>query len=148
MDSISPASRNPIATQIEVRVRYVDCDPMKVAHHSVYPVWMEAARGELLRQYGVAYRDLEPRGIFFVVAKMSIRYRLPARYDEVLRIGVWQIPQAKRSAIKVDHAYEIVRDDDLLATASTTLVCIDDRGKPQAIPEGALSQASSTRDCV
>ena len=72
--------------EVEVRVRYCECDPMNVAHHSVYPIWMEIARTELLRQCGAAYRDLEASGIFFVVARLSVRYQKSAHYDDVLRI--------------------------------------------------------------
>jgi len=120
---------------IEVRVRYSDCDPMNVAHHSVYPIWMEIARTELLRHSGVPYSDLEQRGVLFVVAKMSLRYRRPAKYDQVLRVSVWGEPVRT----KIDHQYEIHHQSELLVTAMTTLVCVDRTGKPQAIPEGIFS---------
>ncbi len=122
-------------TQIELRVRYAECDLMNVAHHSVYPVWMEQARTELLRQRGISYRELEAKGVFFVVARMSLRYRRPAVYDDLLRVCV----QAKPSAgVKVEHSYEVYRGDELLTTAETTLVCVDRNGKLQPIPEGTL----------
>ena len=125
-------------TKVEVRVRYTDCDPMGVAHHSVYPVWLEIARTELLREYGVAYGDLEAQGIYFVVARMDLRYRQPARYDDVLRIMVKEVLADKPSRIKVDHQYEVRRENELLATASTTLVCVGQNKKPRAIPHGVL----------
>ena len=124
-------------TSVEFRVRYAECDPMRVAHHAVYPVWMEMARRtERLREHGVAYRDLEERGIFFVVARMSLRYRRPARYDDLLRILVRTLPTA---GVKVEHEYEIYRGEELIATAATTLVCVDRDGKLQPIPAGAVS---------
>jgi acyl-CoA thioester hydrolase len=123
--------------EVEVRVRYSECDPMNVAHHSVYPVWMEIARTELLRQRGVAYRELEARGVYFVVARLGVRYRKPARYDDVLRVIVQGLPSA---GVKVDHEYEIRRGDELIAAAQTTLVCVDREGKLQPIPPGALGE--------
>jgi acyl-CoA thioester hydrolase len=123
--------------EVEVRVRYSECDPMNVAHHSVYPVWMEIARTELLRQRGVAYRELEARGVYFVVARLGVRYRKPARYDDVLRVIVQGLPSA---GVKVDHEYEIRRGDELIAAAQTTLVCVDREGKLQPIPLGALGE--------
>ena len=122
---------------IRVRVRYVECDPMNVAHHSVYPVWLEAARTELLRTQGEAYRDLESAGVYFVVARMSLRYRRPARYDDVLEVQVRARPSA---GVKVEHEYEIRRDHELLATAVTTLVCVDREGKLRPIPEALRVQ--------
>ena len=119
-------------------MRYTDCDPMSVAHHSVYPVWLEIARVELLRLHGVVHRDLESQGIFFVIARMSLKYRRPAKYDDLLWIHVWEVVKKKDQRIKVEHEYEVRRDNELLATASTTLVCVDVDGKPRAIPDGSL----------
>lgn len=130
-------------TQVELRVRYTDCDPMGVAHHSVYPVWMEIARTELLRGLGVAYRDLEEQDILFVVARMSLRYRRPAKYDDLLRILVREVELPTESYVKIDHDYEIRRGQDLLATANTTLVCVDREGRPQRIPQ-AIANSSAT----
>ncbi len=59
-------------------LRYAECDPMNVAHHGSYPIWLEIVRTELLRQQGVRYRDLEAKGTYFVVVRMSLRYRRPA----------------------------------------------------------------------
>ena len=60
MDDVSQGEQRRI--EVPVRVRYVECDPMNVAHHSVYPVWLEIARTDLLRRRGNAYRDLEVAG--------------------------------------------------------------------------------------
>ncbi|MHC4946771.1 MAG: acyl-CoA thioesterase [Planctomycetota bacterium] len=49
---------------IQIRVRYNECDPMNVAHHTAYPVWFEIGRTELLRRTGLTYRDLEADGVF------------------------------------------------------------------------------------
>ncbi len=111
---------------------------MGVAHHSVYPVWMEIARTELLRQVGIAYSDLEKQGILFVVARMSVRYRAPARYDDVVQVKAWEVPGGIRSRVKIDHDYEVTRDSQRLATASTTLVCVNRNGKAQPIPGNAV----------
>jgi len=110
---------------------------MNVAHHSVYPVWLEVARTELLRQQGGAYRELEASGVFLVVAKMNLRYRRPARYDDLLDVWVELQPSA---GVKVEHAYEIRRAGELLATAQTTLACVDGQGKLRPVPEALLGQ--------
>lgn len=119
--------------RIEVRVRYPECDPMGVAHHTVYPVWFEMGRTELLRDgAGARYRDLEEQGVFFAVAKLGVQYRRPARYDDqlVLETTITRVGRAK-----IEHAYELYRDGELLTTAATTLVCLDRDGRPQPIPD-------------
>jgi len=133
MTRCSPPSSS---LDIELRVRYVECDPQNVAHHSTYPVWFELARTELLRAQGAVYRDLETRGICFVVARLSVRYKMPARYDDLLQINVQTLPSR---GVKVDHAYAVRRGAALLATGETTLVCVDRDGVLRPVPEEILT---------
>jgi acyl-CoA thioester hydrolase len=129
-----PSSTDQDRIEFEVRVRYPECDPMNVVHHSVYPIWMEMARTEILRQRGHNYRDLESRGVFLVVAKMSLRYRKPAKYDDLIRVRAWVVPGSTRFAVTIDHEYEIYRAAELLVTASTTLACVDRQGALKPLP--------------
>ena len=120
---------------VELRVRYAECDAQNMAHHSVYPVWLEVARTELLRTQDAVYRELEAMGIFFVVARLSVRYRRPARYDDLLRVHV---KLAGGGSAKVVHLYEIHRGQELLATAETTLVCVGQDGRFRKVPPELL----------
>lgn len=126
----------PNCHEIQLRVRYSECDPMGVAHHSIYPVWLEIARTELLRHTSRPYEQLERQGILFVVAKLSVRYKKPAKYDQLLRVVVQGPSSTSSSPVKIDHQYEIRHESELLTTASTTLVCVNRDGKLQAIPDG------------
>lgn len=125
----------PDRVVVPLRVRYAECDPMNIAHHSAYPVWMEIGRVELLRAQGANYRDCEARGIFFAVARLSIRYKKPAKYDDELELHVIGLPCA---GVKVEHRYELRRGDELLMTAETTIVCVTSEGRAVPVPEGLL----------
>ena len=122
--------------RIDIRVRYAECDPMGVAHHTAYPVWFEMGRTELLRQRGMTYRDLEAQGVYLAVVDLSVTYKRPARYDDELTL-VTRIEGISR--VKIIHGYELVRGRELLATARTTLACLDRAGRAQAIPEAIAS---------
>ncbi len=123
----------PAATcEIEIRVRYAECDPMGYLHHSKYFEYFEMARTELLRQTGVRYRDLEERGYLFVVAKVECRFRRPARYDDLLTLKV-AITRLTRA--RIDHRYELYRDGLLLCEATSVLACVDREGRVIPIPE-------------
>lgn len=119
---------------IEIRVRYDEVDRMGAVHHGRYWAYFEMGRTELLRQQGAAYRDLEDAGVFFVVAKCAAKYHAPARYDDVL---VLTTRVARTGRARIDHAYELKRKSDglLLATAETTLACVDRDGRIIPIPE-------------
>jgi len=44
---------------ITIVPRYCETDQSGVAHHSVYSIWFEMGRTELLRVNGLAYKNLE-----------------------------------------------------------------------------------------
>lgn len=119
---------------ITIVPRYAETDQAGVVHHSVYSVWFEMGRTELLRANGLAYKDLEQAGVFFVVAELSIRYRQAARYDEKLQL---QTSCSNVTASKVEHTYKLTRcsDNTVLAEGASTLACVDEKGKVRRIPE-------------
>ena len=119
---------------ITIVPRYAETDKGGVIHHSVYPVWFEMGRTELLRANGVAYRDLEAAGTFFVVAELRIKYRRPAFYDEQLLL---ETTCSKVTPGKVEHTYKLTRRSTglLLAEGSSVLACVTAEGKVRRIPE-------------
>jgi acyl-CoA thioester hydrolase len=118
--------------EIEVRVRYNECDPMGFLHHAAFFVYFEMGRTELLRASGGNYRKMEQEGLLAVVVKAECRYHRPARYDDLLRIRT----SVKRvTAAKIEHEYHIVRGDELLATGHVMLALVDRAGKVQPVPE-------------
>ena len=69
---------------ITVVPRYCETDQAGVVHHSVFPIYFELGRTELLRANGLAYKDLEREGFYMVVAELHVKYRRPVYYDEKL----------------------------------------------------------------
>lgn len=129
-----PSQMNVQTHTIEIVPRYAETDKAGVVHHSVYPVWFEMGRTELLRANGIAYRDLEEAGISFVVAQLSIKYRRPAMYDEQLLL---ETQCSAVTAGKVEHSYRLTRSSDgvLLAEGTTVLAHVDAQGRVHRIPE-------------
>lgn len=132
--------REPLGScALEVRVRYCECDPMGVAHHSVFPVWFEMGRTELLRSSGRSYRDFEEEGIFLAVVSLEVKYRRPARYDDLLTL-VTRLDDLGH--VKIEHSYELRRGEDSLATARTTLACLDREGRARPLPDSLRATIS------
>jgi len=117
-----------------IQPRYSETDQGGVVHHSVYPVYFEMGRTELLRANGLAYKDLEASGVFFVIAELNIKYRRPAFYDEQLRL---ETTCTNVSASKVEHSYKLIRPStgEILAEAQSVLACVDEKGKIRRMPE-------------
>ena len=124
---------------ITVVPRYAETDKGGIIHHSVYPVWFEMGRTELLRANGVAYRDLEAQGIFFVVVELRVKYRRPAFYDEQLLL---ETTCSNVTAGKVEHTYKLIRPGTgvLLAEGYSLLACVDGQGKIRRIPKFMYSE--------
>ena len=119
---------------ITIVPRYNETDQAGVIHHSVYPIWFELGRTELLRVNSVAYKDLEAAGYFFVVAEVHIKYRRSARYDEQLQL---ETTCGKVTAGRVEHNYKLTRMEDglLLAEGTSVLACVSRDGSVRRVPE-------------
>ena len=120
-----------VSGEIAIRVRYAETDRMGLLHHANYLVYFEQGRTELLRSQGLAYKDLEDQGYLLVLTRVQVRYRRPARYDDLLTL---RTTVQRTSSVKVEHRYELLRDGELLAEGETTLGCIDRDGRPQMLP--------------
>ena len=118
--------------EIQVRVRYAETDRMGLLHHANYLVYFEQARTELLRDQGRTYKDIEDQGYYLVIAKIEIKYRSPAHYDDLLTI---RTTVTRTSPIRLEHKYEVFRTGTLIAEGTSTLACVDREGKLQAMPD-------------
>ena len=118
--------------EIELRVRYQETDPMGLLHHANYFTYFEIGRTELLRASGGNYRKMEADGMLVVVVKAECRFRRPAHYDDVLRLRttIVRVTQAK-----IEHQYELFREDSAVAIGHVTLAVVDRTGKVQPVPE-------------
>ncbi|MBS0203563.1 MAG: acyl-CoA thioesterase [Planctomycetes bacterium] len=117
---------------MQIRVRYCETDAMGCLHHSQFFNYFEQGRTELLRNQGGNYREIEEAGLFLVVVRLQCSYHAPARYDDLLTL-VTRVENV--SAVKIDHSYRLLRGDQLLATATSTLACVDREGKVARLPE-------------
>ncbi len=119
---------------ITIVPRYCETDQAGVVHHTVYPIWFEMGRTELLRANGLAYSELEKAGVYFVVAELNIKYHRPALYDEKLDLTT---TCANVSSARVEHTYHLKRASTglLLAQGKSTLACVDCDGKVRRMPE-------------
>ena len=68
------------------RARYAETDAMGVVHHAAYLPWLEVGRVDLLRGAGVPYTSIEARGFLIVLSDLTVRYRSPARFDDLVTI--------------------------------------------------------------
>jgi acyl-CoA thioester hydrolase len=131
-----------LSGEMAIRVRYAETDRMGLLHHANYLVYFEQGRTELLRSQGLSYKDLEDQGYLLVLTRIQVRYRSPARYDDLLTLRTSVV---RTTSVKIQHRYELLREGLLLAEGETTLGCVGRDGRVQRLPaclggegEGAL----------
>jgi acyl-CoA thioester hydrolase len=118
--------------EITIRVRYAETDRMGLLHHANYLVYFEQGRTELLRARGVSYKDLEDQGYLLVLTRLQVRYRSPARYDDLLTL---RTTVQRTTSVKIEHRYDLFRDGVLLAEGQSTLGCVNRDGRVQLLPD-------------
>lgn len=121
--------------EIPIRVRYCETDAMGLLHHGNYINYFEFARTELFRATGGNYREMEERGFFFVIVKVEVEYKRPARFDDELRV---MIRVAKQTAAKIEHEYEVYRGTELTTKGRSVAACVDSEGRVQRITDDIM----------
>jgi acyl-CoA thioester hydrolase len=110
---------------------------MGVVYHANYAIWFEVGRIETLRQLGFAYKEMEAEGCRLAVVELRCRYRMPARYDDLITI------RTRAQLVRQGHirfAYEVLRAEDgqLLAEGETLHMPLDMHGKRSRVPDKYL----------
>lgn len=117
-----------------VRVNYSETDQMGVVYHANYLIWFDRARTELMRETGLTYRELEQQGVYLAVSDVKVKFRAPARYDELLRIRCWVRDLASRR-VTFGYAVDATETGLLLATGETALISLTHQHTLTRIPE-------------
>ncbi|HET8712681.1 MAG TPA: thioesterase family protein [Gemmatimonadales bacterium] len=134
-------------TAVTHRVNYSETDQMGFVYHANYLIWMDMARTEHLRERGMSYKQLEDEGTYLTVTDVHIRYRRPARYDDMIRVRCWVRDLASR---RVVFGYAVERADtgELLATAETSLIALNPQQTLTRLPEHVCELLEPTADPV
>jgi acyl-CoA thioester hydrolase len=115
------------------RVSYAECTVGNHIYHSRYLDLLEAARGEYLRSLGSTVLHWQNSDAIFPVVEAKLRYKAPARYDDLLTIEVWPTLIEK---VRLNFSHRVLNQHGkLLLEAETFHVCTSLEDKPKRIPE-------------
>ena len=120
----------------ELRVRYAETDAMGIVHHATYPIWMELGRSDFLRKLGQSYAEWEARGVRLVVNEIRVRFRAPARYDELLQVRTFLQETGRR---RIMFGYRIERDGILLAEGESIHLVAGSDNRARVLPDDLLA---------
>jgi acyl-CoA thioester hydrolase len=123
------------------RVYYEDTDFSGVVYHARYLHFMERGRTDYLRLLGVEQGSLvleeDREGLVFVVHRMEIDFKSPARMDDILTILT---STEKAGGAKMILNQEIRRGEQLLIAARVIIAVINSAGRPRRLPEALAAR--------
>lgn len=139
-----------------VRVYYEDTDSGGVVYHTNYLKYMERARTEWLRSFGIEQDDLLGRqGIIFAVHSIVLDFLRPGRFNELLYVSV-HVAQRRRASLtfaqeimrlstgkagqmQIDNASEENRT--VVCSGHIRVACLDAASmRPRQIPDNVLTE--------
>ena len=110
----------PIFT-LPIRIYIEDTDAAGIVYYVNYLKFMERARTEYLRDIGFGHYLLT-EDYLFVVRKVDIRYKQPARMDDLLKVSA-QIIKVGKASLQFKQTLE--RNDEILCEATVDIACVD-----------------------
>jgi acyl-CoA thioester hydrolase len=127
--------------EFKVRVRYSETDQMGVVYHGNYAAYFEMGRVEWLRNMGFSYKWMEENGVMLPVVSLTMNYKKPARYDDLITVKTIFKSQ---TSVKIEFDYEIYNEkQELLTIAHSVLVFVDMKtGRPMLPPGYVLEKIS------
>ena len=115
------------------RVTYAECTIGDHIYHSRYLDLLEAARGEFMRSLGQPVLVLQDADYIFPVIEARLRYKFPARYDDLLTIEVWMTLVQR---VRLNFGHRILNQTGkLVLEAETFHACTSRAEKLKRLPE-------------
>jgi acyl-CoA thioester hydrolase len=106
----------------QMRIYWEDTDAAGIVFYANYLKFFERARTEWLRSLGFEQEALRRDGIAFVVSESALRYRRPARLDDMIEVSVAVLHLGQAS---LQIAQEARRAEDLLAEGTIRIGCVE-----------------------
>lgn len=119
---------------MDIRIYYEDTDCGGVVYYANYLRYFERARTEYLETRGIFVKECIPKGFFFVVAHQDIDYKAPAFYGDVLNIEI-KVSGISGASFGFDYVVRNKKSSQIIATAGTTLACVNKDIQPMKIPQ-------------
>lgn len=123
-------------TRTNLRVRFCETDLMGIVHHAVYLTYFEAGRVDWLRRRGITYTRWTAQGIHLPVVDATLKYRSPARFEDILVIET-RLAELRWASLR--YSYSITREGTVLAEGETRLACVDNGHTLRRIPHEVLA---------
>ena len=119
---------------MDVKIYYEDTDCGGVVYYANYLRYMERARTEYLASRGTAIKTLMDLGTVFMVFRVEIDYKSPARYGDTIEIETW-VRDVTRATMLFEHVMREKASRRVFVECRAKVVAVDAQGRPKRLPE-------------
>ena len=111
-----------LSCEIEFKVDFNDCDPMRIVWHGNYINYFERARCALLDKIGYNYIDMEKSGYIFPVAEVRSKYIRSLRFGDTCRAKAILVEY--ENMIKIDFELYNAETGELTTKGTVSQMCV------------------------
>ena len=127
---------------LPIRVYIEDTDAGGIVYYVNYLKYLERARTELMRTFGLERAAVSEAGWNFVVSDVSLSYKEPARLDDQLHATA--VISAVGGAT-INFHQTVRRDDAVLVAGDIQIACVDGgTGRPTRLDAALRKQIEAT----
>jgi acyl-CoA thioester hydrolase len=125
----------------ELRVRYGECDPQGIVFNANYLLYFDVAFTEYWRDRIGPWDDMASFGVDAVVAEANLRFRAPARFDDVLQL---EVVTEELGTTSMTTRIEVQREGELLVEMRLRHVFVDRTTRSKtAMPDAIREQLAA-----
>lgn len=127
-------------TRVEHTVAFYETDAMGIVHHSNYVRFLEHARVRFLAEHDRPYTEYVAEGFHVPVTRVSVSYKRPCRFADVIAISCWTAWARNAS---LGFAYELRVSNEQVAVAESDHAVVDLTGRPCRLPQHLQERLSA-----
>jgi len=117
-----------LTERMEIKVRFVEVDSMKIVWHGNYLKYFEEGRESFGAKYNLGYLDVFRHNVMIPIVRITCDYKKPLVYGDTAIVETRFI---NSEAAKIQFEYTIYRksDQEIVATGSSIQVFLTPEGE-------------------
>lgn len=113
---------NILTHTTKLKVRFHECDPLKIVWHGNYLRYFEQGREDFCNTHGISYLHAEKYGYSTPIVSSNCEHKKPLAYGDQF---VVETSFENAAAAKMIFNYRIFKEDVLICTGKTVQVFLD-----------------------
>jgi acyl-CoA thioester hydrolase len=119
----------------KLRVRFAETDMQGIVFNGNYLTYYDTAWTEYFREMGLTIQSMADIGVDTVLARTTLEFKSPARFDDVLEVYT-RTSSIGRTSVVFDFEIYTEGEDRLIGSASSLYVCVDPKTlRPTPVPD-------------